>query len=139
MRSLIYASTARQLFGREDLVKLLAQSRDANLEYGITGMLLYKAGNFMQCIEGADKAIGRLYQNICNDNRHHHVITLMDETIEAREFAAWQMAFVDAGTEPVPPLDAYSDFLSVHNAPEAFRDEKSLAKKLLLNFRGRAR
>ena len=138
MRSITYVSSARTLFKRDELVSLLDQSRDANRMHGVTGMLLYKNGSFMQSIEGEHDIIGRLYQNICNDKRHHHVLTLLDETIPDREFAQWQMAFVDGANENVPPLEAYSDFMSMKQTRTDLRDDGSLAKKLLLNFREKA-
>jgi Sensors of blue-light using FAD. len=45
---LVYVSSATRPFSREDLRVLLETCRKNNAELGVTGMLLYKDGNFMQ-------------------------------------------------------------------------------------------
>jgi hypothetical protein len=49
---LVYVSSAVKPFLSSELVDLLSKSHVYNTEVGITGMLLYKDGNFMQTIEG---------------------------------------------------------------------------------------
>jgi hypothetical protein len=39
-------------FSEGDLVELLTQSRENNTLAGITGLLLYKEGKFLQVLEG---------------------------------------------------------------------------------------
>jgi hypothetical protein len=48
----VYASTALQAFTKPELQALLQEIRPKNAELGITGLLLYKDGNFMQVLEG---------------------------------------------------------------------------------------
>jgi hypothetical protein len=57
MLSLVYASSAKQLFSEEDLTALLQQSRDNNTRLGLSGLLLYKDGNFMQVLERPDDVL----------------------------------------------------------------------------------
>jgi hypothetical protein len=57
MLSLVYASSAKQLFSEEDLTALLQQSRDNNTRLGLSGLLLYKDGNFMQVLERPDDGL----------------------------------------------------------------------------------
>jgi hypothetical protein len=40
----------------------LEQSRENNLRLDVTGMLLYKGGNFMQMLEGEKDAVLGLYE-----------------------------------------------------------------------------
>ncbi len=56
---LVYVSSATLLFPGEDLRALLATSRKNNAELGVTGMLLYKDGNFIQILEGDEEAVRR--------------------------------------------------------------------------------
>ncbi len=56
---LVYVSSAVRPFSRVDLDDLLATSRANNARVGITGMLLYKDGNFMQVLEGDEEAVRR--------------------------------------------------------------------------------
>ena len=48
----VYVSSAVDLFSDEELLKLLDVSRKNNQALDVTGMLLYKGGNFMQFLEG---------------------------------------------------------------------------------------
>lgn len=50
MINLIYTSSAVELFREDELVELLKTSRDNNRRRGITGMLLYNDGNFLQVL-----------------------------------------------------------------------------------------
>ena len=50
--SLVYVSSAVKLLRPEEIEYLLTRARERNEEYGITGVLLYIGGNFMQYIEG---------------------------------------------------------------------------------------
>ncbi len=136
VHSITYVSSAKKMLERESLVSLLDGSRVRNLQYGITGMLLYKSGCFIQTIEGPHEPLRRLFHNISNDNTHHQLITLLDEPIEAREFDQWHMGFIDRHEGEIPTLEAYTNFLRDPGLPEHFRGEaKSHAKQLLLNFR----
>jgi hypothetical protein len=50
--ALVYVSSATKPFSPDELSELLAQARVDNAALGITGMLLYSNGNFMQVLEG---------------------------------------------------------------------------------------
>ena len=92
-RSIVYISTATRGLNAEELEELLDVSRRNNQRDGITGMLLYVEGNFMQAIEGAHDRIADLYKRLELDPRHHNITKLVDEPIAHRQFAQWLMAF----------------------------------------------
>ena len=52
MIALVYVSAARKLFDEAELSALLTQCRANNARLGVTGVLLYADGNFMQALEG---------------------------------------------------------------------------------------
>lgn len=111
MLSLVYVSSATELLTDEELRALLQQSRAANQQRGVTGMLLYRDGNILQCLEGPKDAVRRAYDTISRDPRHDGVIVLVEEEVEQRSFADWSMGFKDlSGTEP-ESLEGYTDFL----------------------------
>lgn len=56
--------------------------RTNNERAGITGMLLYKDGNFMQLLEGEKEAVLRLHKNIIVDPRHKGFLTLLQGETE---------------------------------------------------------
>ena len=75
-----------------DLMKV-AQSQ--NEKFGVTGVLFYFEGQFLQVIEGEQKTLNALMANIKRDSRHKNVETLIDEPIAERGFESWSMAFKD--------------------------------------------
>ncbi len=61
---LTYVSTATRPFSKTDLSELMTESHENNARLGLTGMLLYKDGNFMQVLEGEEGDVRALYQKI---------------------------------------------------------------------------
>jgi hypothetical protein len=53
---IVYSSTAAKSLGRAELMDLLNGSVGRNARAGITGLLLYKDGAFMQAIEGEEES-----------------------------------------------------------------------------------
>ena len=90
---LTYASLVTENFTQNDLKKIITQSRENNLEKGITGYLLYNDEYFLQTIEGGAEEVNQLYNNIVNDLRHNQVQLLGFEEIEYREFTHWSMGY----------------------------------------------
>jgi hypothetical protein len=93
LHSLVYVSAAVDPFSDDALQELLQRARQKNAQLGVTGLLLYADGNFMQCLEGARVAVSALFETISRDPRHHQVMTLVDEPVARREFGEWAMAF----------------------------------------------
>ena len=135
MLSLVYVSSATSEFSEADLVALLEQSREKNTRLGLTGLLLYKDGNFMQVLEGPDNAVRQLFQTILADGRHHGVIQLLERQIERREFADWTMVFWNLSDPALRDIPGYSDFLSEPLNSEEYRREPNHALLLLDVFR----
>jgi hypothetical protein len=135
MISLVYASSAIHLMTPLALDELLETSRENNRRLGITGMLLYKDGNFMQALEGPDDDVLALYGKIARDNRHTGSIKLLQREIEEREFGEWAMAFCDFNRSAADSTAGFSSFLCEPLNSNSFRDTPSSAQKLLLSFR----
>lgn len=93
LQTIVYVSTASPLFTDAQLENLLVEARDLNLESGVTGVLLYSDGNFMQCFEGAPDAMRLTYDRIRNSRRHKDIMELLNEPITVRAFPDWQMGF----------------------------------------------
>ena len=91
---LLYASRAIDTSpGAIDAI--LSQSRQFNPSSGITGILCYGGGIFLQAIEGGRAAISELYGHIQRDARHKDVELLQYEEISERRFAGWTMGAVN--------------------------------------------
>ncbi len=88
---LIYASRAAQALDAEALARLMKVSRANNADAGITGVLVYSDGVFMQLLEGGRDSVCALYNKIARDSRHHDVVLLRYGEVEERRFAGWSM------------------------------------------------
>ena len=133
--SLIYASSAAELFSTADLVLLLETCRRNNTAAGITGMLLYKAGNFLQVLEGEEEAVRRLHAKIHHDPRHRGLITLTEHMIPERQFGEWSMGFRNLSDPALRELPGYNEFLNVPLDDKSFVAQPSRARRLLATFR----
>lgn len=91
---LLYASRAVDT-SPEAIESILHQSRDHNPSTGVTGVLCYGGGIFLQAIEGGRMAISALYGHIQRDPRHKDVVLLHYEEISERRFAGWTMGEVN--------------------------------------------
>jgi hypothetical protein len=113
---LLYASRAAntEVSAIDDI---LAQSRQYNPTCGITGILCYGGGIFLQAIEGGRMAVSDLFGHIQKDVRHKDVVLLHYEEISERRFGGWTMGQVNMSKintsillkyAEKPELDPYS-------------------------------
>jgi hypothetical protein len=96
---------------------ILTQSRHFNPTSGITGILCYGGGIFLQAIEGGRSPVSELYGHIQHDKRHKDVVLLHYEEISERRFGGWTMGQVNMSKinnsillkyAEKPELDPYS-------------------------------
>jgi hypothetical protein len=105
---LLYAS--RAVDPRPDIIEnILAQSRQHNPGSGITGILCYGGGTFLQAIEGGRVAVSELYGHIQRDARHKDVVLLHYEEITERRFGGWTMGQVNLSKLNASILLKYSE------------------------------
>ncbi len=90
---LCYASVAVSAFDETALQALLEKARANNASQGITGLLLYGEGRFVQLLEGEHDVIEGLYRKIANDTRHQRLFELYRQSVSTRDFPNWSMAF----------------------------------------------
>jgi hypothetical protein len=74
---------------------ILSQSREHNPASGITGILCYGGGIFLQAIEGGRMQVSELFGHIQCDARHKDVVLLQFEEILERRFGGWSMGQVN--------------------------------------------
>jgi hypothetical protein len=84
---------------------------------GVTGVLCFSEGIFLQVLEGGRGPVNRLYHRIAADPRHTELELLLYEDIGERRFAGWSMGQVPMGRlnpslllkySPSPRLDPYA-------------------------------
>ena len=114
---LVYVSAATELLDDAALAALLAQSRAHNATDGITGMLLYTDGSFIQVLEGPPDAVRACYARIQLDGRHTRVTTVFEEEGDGRDFAEWTMGFLNGSAVPAEAVAGFTAFLARGTAP----------------------
>ncbi len=132
---IVYTSTASKSFSRSDLKELLQGSVRRNARAGITGLLLYNDGIFMQTLEGGEPAVIALFAKISRDPRHHHVIPLIHGPISRRDFSNSAMAFRDLNAPELRTLSGYSDFLNTPLNGDLLAPDLTRSQQLLLAFK----
>ena len=95
LRSLLYVSSATRAMSRGELARLVAEARIWNAANGVTGVLLYRMGNFIHYLEGPADRLGALHRRIRRDRRHHGMVPILDHRIETRAFAGQALKFED--------------------------------------------
>jgi len=93
MIRLVYLSAAMPTLAHGDLEQILSVSRDNNKGAGITGLLLYGRGSFIQVLEGEAADVDACYERICRDSRHSALMPVVREPIKARSFGDWSMGY----------------------------------------------
>ena len=88
---------------------ILTQSRQHNAQIGITGILCYGDGIFLQCIEGGRMQVSELYGAIQRDARHKDVALLHYEELFERRFSGWSMGQVNVSKLNQSILLKYSE------------------------------
>lgn len=74
---------------------ILEASRHHNVAHGITGVLCFGGGIFLQAIEGGRSAVNALYNHLVADARHTDVVLLHYQEISERRFGGWTMGQVN--------------------------------------------
>ncbi len=116
MINLIYFSHADRAMSSDDLQELLNRARDRNKTKGITGLLLYQSGYFLQALEGDRESVRALFEKIQADPRHHTMTKIYDQETEERNFKDWQMGFHLVTGKELEGYDGYSEILSTEVA-----------------------
>lgn len=93
LRSLVYSSHTASGLEESDLPALLEQCRANNERLGLTGILLFRNGRFLQLLEGPEAVLRERMDIISADPRHAGLRVLLSEKPEQRLFPSWTMAY----------------------------------------------
>ncbi|RYY06218.1 MAG: BLUF domain-containing protein [Sphingobacteriaceae bacterium] len=113
LKYLIYLSTASIYFNPDTLEDMLTEFRALNAAEEITGVLLYNYGQFLQFIEGSNKAINKLIKKIEKDKRHHSLVILETGPLTERVFPDWSMSYRDISHVMINNNEGYADALTL--------------------------
>jgi len=92
---LVYICVAARAMTPRDLHELQSGISQANSIRDVTGVLIYIAGNFAQCIEGRAGVISDLFDVIKRDRRHRQVQRLSYQATPSRLFEEWSMGLLN--------------------------------------------
>jgi hypothetical protein len=70
---------------------IVSTARRRNLEYDITGFLMFDRARYHQILEGEAQRVDWLYEKIGRDKRHNNVELLSRIEIPERGFPDWSM------------------------------------------------
>jgi hypothetical protein len=91
---LVYSSKATIKISTERLEEILKIAREKNEAYGISGLLLYRHGFFIQLLEGNEDQVYKIYNKIKTDSRHQDAFILAEFHSETRLFQNWSMGSI---------------------------------------------
>src|SRR3982751_6377232 len=106
----------------QDLLSILAKSHENNGRLNVTGMLLYRSGNFLQVLEGQETVIDDLFKVIMQDPRHHQVTLLLKRPVPSRQFEQWEMGFTNIDKIDTSALPGYTPYLNEPFNSMRFKD-----------------
>lgn len=131
MYYLIYVSSAAFPMSSDDLLFLLEQSREKNRRLGVTGMLVYMGGSFMQMLEGDKQVVLELFETIKHDSRHKGVIQVMAGD-KHRNFEDWSMGF--SNMDEVGNFPSLDEYLDENLGLRTFQEDARHARKFMISF-----
>jgi hypothetical protein len=94
-----------------ELLGILEAARKVNAAKGITGMLLYRDGFFIQALEGEETIIDELFEKVKKDRRHYNVLQLYKEPIRTRYFPEWAMGFESPNIDGLKQQPGFSEYM----------------------------
>jgi len=131
---LIYTSAIADPSMEGQIDKILETSVRRNRDTGITGMLLYCNGSFMQVLEGEEDAVVETFNRICKDTRHYDIIEIIRNHISKRDFSEWSMGFRLLSPEYMAGFPKYAQFFKLSPAQDSINAEPGVALELLQQF-----
>jgi len=130
----VYASAADKPFSSEELDDLLAKARANNEKVGVTGVLLYHDGSFLQILEGEQDKVEAIVNRIQQDERHCNVKMLYHGEIDEPNFGDWSMGFFRPAS--ANDLPGFIDiFGSIDTSDMNFEGNAARVKKLIDAFK----
>ena len=93
--NVLYCSHATELMTGEKLLQIVETSQQNNSRGGITGLLVYGGGMFLQWLEGPRPAVEALMATLSTDPRHETIVRLQVlDGLKERLYPSWVMRSV---------------------------------------------
>lgn len=129
LKQIVYLSHSTESnMSHEELQNIVMTCRQRNVHLDITGLLLYKEGNFCQIIEGPEENVDTAMRSIKNDPRHGGMIVILDRYVQERSFRYWNIAFRNLAY--TSRMNAWADSQAIlTNAEEQLLFDRTLRAK----------
>jgi len=131
---LIYSSEAKPDLSTADLEEMLAESRIRNRAHGITGVLVFVDGAFLQILEGEKDDVLDLMERIEVDPRHRGVKVFHEEMTGERAFASWNMAYLSPSAEEVSRWAELEGATTIGNVLSSLEKEPVRLPRMVVNI-----
>ena len=124
---LIYTSRAAVPWDADAVESLLVKARRNNYDSGITGILSFNHGHFLQVLEGPETEVLALYSRILKDSRHRECVILSIQLTRTRLFPNWSMGHV----QPNPKVGGqYNELLDYRTVTDDVKATQRLLDDL---------
>jgi hypothetical protein len=90
---------------------LLHKARTSNAQLGVSGLLLFHTGAFLQVLEGSPEVVAALFAKIERDKRHDRVVLLQRRAVSERSFSGWGMGLMKTDSKALTAVPGLNDFL----------------------------
>lgn len=132
---LLYLSRTRLDWSEQELAALVSHAQQRNARDGLTGLLLYGNGHFLQLLEGRRQPLLLTYNRIARDDRHTDVQLLLDGRVSRRTFDQWAMGLLNMHTAGDVDRDRFDRIIRAFTPGAAPVTDNALALLLLKEFR----
>jgi hypothetical protein len=131
---LIYSSAAAPDLDMKDLEQMLEESRVRNKARGITGVLVFVDGVFLQILEGEKDTVLALLKTIARDPRHTNLKVFHEQDTDARAFASWSMAYLSPSAEEVSRWAQLDGATTIDNVLASLESEPRRLSGMVVNM-----
>ncbi|MGB7801721.1 diguanylate phosphodiesterase [Buttiauxella sp.] len=95
LTTIIYRSHICKNVPFESVMDMVAAAKLRNDQADVTGILLFNGTHFLQLIEGPEESVLKIYQHICQDERHCNIVELLCDHGPTRRFGKTGMELFD--------------------------------------------
>ena len=136
MNQIFYVSSSKKGMGLKEIEEMAKKAAKSNSDNGITGIMLFKGGVFLQLLEGEASKINTLFESkIKKDDRHTNITEIFNIQAKERMFEKWSMAFHEVSELDIKMVN---EMLSWHKLISAVKEiDSHIILHMLERFNGK--
>ncbi|MCC9645005.1 BLUF domain-containing protein [Rhodopirellula sp. JC740] len=93
-----------------EFTRIRRESQSNNKRDGLTGILVFGEGEFMQILEGTRNAISSAFSRISSDPMHSNIMLIHFSECSERLFGDWAMRHLTIRTEVLEQMTNFQEF-----------------------------